>query len=246
MAGRGSFIESFPLFGYDLRDYDALFEEKLDLLLKINSAERVSWSGRLRAPIEDRGVYPRPLQDALPIWLAVGGTPASAVRAARLHLPMMLAIIGGMPERFVPFVDLYRQAAAEADFKSPVVGINSHTFVAETSQEAGDQFFPAYSTMMNRIGQERGWSPMRRSDFDALRSERGALLVGSPQQVIDKILFEHSIFGHQRFVAQMSVGTVPHTQVLKSMELFGTKVVPEVRKALGEKEPAKVDMTRNQ
>ncbi len=235
MAGRGSFIESFPLFGYNLRDYDKLFEEKLDLLLKINTNEKVSWAGELRPALDNLGVYPRPYQQALPVWLAVGGTPASAVRAARLHLPMMVAIIGGMPERFAPFVDLYRQAAAEAGFNNPIAGINSHTFVAETSQQAASEFFPPYSEMMNRIGRERGWSPMARADFDALCSPRGALMVGSPQQVIDKILFEHSLFKHQRYIAQMSVGTMPHLQVLRSMELFASKVIPEVRKALKSK-----------
>lgn len=235
MVGRGSFTESFPLFGYDLKDYDSLFAEKLDLLLKINETEKVSWQGNHRADIAGRGVYPRPHQPFLPVWMAVGGTPASAVRAATLRLPMALAIIGGMPERFVPFVDLYRETAHDAGYQNPSVGINSHVYVADTSQQAADEFFPAYSAMMNHIGQERGWSPMGRPDFEAMRSPRGALLVGSPQQVIDKILFEHELFKHTRFLAQMSMGTVPHKNILRAMELFGTKVVPEVRKALESK-----------
>lgn len=237
MVGRGSFIESFPLFGYNLKDYDALFAEKLDLLLAINESEKVNWSGKLRPSIDYRGVYPRPFQPSLPIWIAVGGTPASAVRAATLRLPMALAIIGGMPERFVPFVDLYRETARDSGYDHPSVGINSHMYIADTSQQAGDEFFPVYSAMMNHIGQERGWSPMGRADFEAMRSPRGSLLVGSPQQIIDKILFEHELFRHTRFLAQMSVGTMPHKKILRSMELFGTEVAPAIRKALAIKQP---------
>ena len=232
MVGRGSFIESFPLFGYNLKDYDALFAEKLDLLLRINENEKVNWTGRLRPSIDHRGVYPRPFQPSLPIWIAVGGTPASAVRAATLRLPMALAIIGGMPERFVPFIELYRETARDSGNENPSVGINSHMYIADTSQQAGDEFFPVYSAMMNHIGQERGWSPMGRADFESMRSPRGSLLVGSPQQIIDKILFEHELFRHTRFLAQMSVGTMPHRKILRSMELFGTQVAPAIRKAL--------------
>ena len=234
MVGRGSFIESFPLFGYNLKDYDSLFADKLDLLLKINENEKVQWQGKHRASIENLGIYPRPYQRSLPIWLAVGGTPSSAVRAATLRLPMALAIIGGMPERFVPFVDLYRQTARSAGVENPSLGINSHVYIADNSQQAADEFFPAYSAMMNRIGKERGWAPMGRADFEAMRSPRGSLLVGSPQQIIDKILFEHELFKHTRFLAQMSVGIVPHKNILRSMELFGTKVATEVRKALSQ------------
>jgi probable LLM family oxidoreductase len=232
MAGRGSFIESFPLFGYDLDDYDALFEEKLELLLAIRDAVRVSWAGRHRAPIDDLGVYPRPVQDPLPIWLAVGGTPASAVRAGTLGLPMALAIIGGQPERFTPFVDLFRRSAEETGHVGLPVSINSHTYVAGTPERAADEFFPGYSTMMNRIGRERGWAPMARPSFDALRTLRGALVVGSPEEVVEKILYQHQLFGHQRFMAQMSVGTMPHAQVMRSIELLGTEVAPVVRKEL--------------
>lgn len=234
MAGRGSFIESFPLFGYDLKDYDALFAEKLDLLLKLNKSEKVTWQGKLRAPLKDAGVYPRPYQRELPIWLAVGGTPESAIRAASLKLPMALAIIGGMPERFVPFVNLYKQAALEVgrDLHDLPLGINTHVFVSDTSQKAGDDYYPTYAAMMNRIGKERGWPPLSREQFDANRSPKGYLMVGSVQQVIDKILYEHELFGHTRFLAQMSVGTIDHKSVMKSMELYGTQVVPAVRKAL--------------
>ena len=231
MAGRGSFIESFPLFGYDLDDYDELFAEKLELLLALRRGERVTWSGRHRAPVESLGVYPRPLQNPLPVWIAVGGTPQSVVRAGTLGLPLALAIIGGMPERFVPLVDLYRQAARRAghDPATLPVGINSHAFLAESSQQAADDFFPSYAEAMTRIGRERGWPPTTRQQFDALRSPRGALLVGSPQEVIDKILYEHELFGNQRFLVQLSVGTMPHDKMLHAIELLGTVVAPAVR-----------------
>jgi probable LLM family oxidoreductase len=232
MAGRGSFIESFPLFGYDLNDYDALFAEKLELLLAVRDAERVTWSGTHRPPIDGLGVYPRPVQQPLPVWIAVGGTPASAARAGTLGLPMALAIIGGQPERFVPFVEVHRAAAAEAGHAALPVSINSHAFVADTSRKAADDFFPGYAAMMNRIGRERGWAPMQRPSFDALRTLRGALVVGSVDEVVEKILFQHDLFGHERFMAQMSVGTMPHEQVLRSIELFGSEVAPKVRAAL--------------
>jgi probable LLM family oxidoreductase len=226
MAGRGSFIESFPLFGYDLDDYDELFSEHLELLLKLRETERVTWSGRHRAALDDAGVYPRPLQDPLPIWIAVGGTQQSVVRAGRLGLPLALAIIGGAPERFVGLVDLYRQAGG----RSLPVGINSHTYVAETSQQAADDFFPSYAGMMSKLGRERGWPHMTRAQFDQLRSPRGALVVGSPAEVAEKILFQHELFGHDRFLAQISVGTMPHTKVMRAIELLGTEVAPIVRK----------------
>jgi alkanesulfonate monooxygenase SsuD/methylene tetrahydromethanopterin reductase-like flavin-dependent oxidoreductase (luciferase family) len=217
MAGRGSFIESFPLFGYDLADYDRLFTEKLEELLE------------LRDGANERGVYPRPLQERIPIWVAVGGTPESAARAGLLGLPMALAIIGGLPERFAPFAELHRKAAAAAGHAPPPpLSINSHMYVAETSKQAADEFFPAYAAMMNAIGRERGWSGITRHDFDALRGPRGALLVGTPDEVAEKILFQHEIFGHQRFLGQMSVGPMPHEQVLRSIELFGAEVAPAV------------------
>jgi probable LLM family oxidoreductase len=234
MAGRGSFIESFPLFGYDLEDYDELFAEKLDLLLALRDGERVTWTGTHRPPLKNLGVYPRPLQDKLPIWIAVGGTPQSVVRAATLGLPLALAIIGGAPERFAPLVDLYRTSAARAghDPKSLAVGINSHAYIADDSRQAADEFYPTYAEVMTRIGRERGWPPTTREQFDALCSPRGALLVGNPEEVAEKILFEHEIFGHQRFLAQMSVGTLPHAKMMRSIELFGTKVAPAVRREL--------------
>jgi probable LLM family oxidoreductase len=239
MAGRGSFIESFPLFGFDLGDYDALFAENLDLLLAIREKERVTWRGGHRAPISDRGVYPRPVQQPLPVWIAVGGTPASVVRAATLGLPLALAIIGGLPENFVPFVDLYRETGERlgVDPAKLKVGINSHTFVGATSQAAADAFYPSYAAAMTRIGKERGWPPTNRQQFDASRTRRGALLVGSAQEVIDKILYEHSLFRHDRFLAQMDVGAVPHRDVMRSIELLGTEVAPVVRKELAERAP---------
>ena len=224
MAGRGSFIESFPLFGYSLSDYDRLFEEKLERLLEVRERD-------------DLGVYPRPLQDPLPVWVAVGGAPESAVRAGRLGLPMALAIIGGQPERFAPFAELHRRAAVEAGHEPPPLSINSHGFVAPTSQEAADEAFPPFAQMMNRIGRERGWPPLARQDFEAARTLRGANFVGSPQQVVDKILFQHEIFRHDRFLIQFSVGSLPHASLMRSIELFGTEVAPAVRAELARREP---------
>jgi len=232
MAGRGSFIESFPLFGYDLKDYDELFSEKLELLVKLNEKEKINWKGKHRPSINNLGIYPRPFQEKLPIWVAVGGTPESVVRAATLHLPMALAIIGGMPDQFVHLISLYRNSARNAGYSTPLVGINSHTYVADTSQQASDEFYPSYADVMTRIGRERGWPGMNRQQFEYMRSAKGSLLVGSPQQVIDKILYEHELFKHNRFLAQMSMGAMPHKSIMHSIELLGTKVAPEVRKAL--------------
>jgi probable LLM family oxidoreductase len=236
MAGRGSFIESFPLFGFDLDDYDSLFAEKLELLLQIRANERVTWHGRHRAPLNDQPVYPRTRAD-LPIWVAVGGNPPSAVRAGALNLPMALAIIGGMPERFLPFINLFRQSARQAghDWEKLPVGINTHGYVAETSQQAADEFYPSYAAQMSRLGVERGWPPMTRERYDASLGLRQHLMIGSPEQVIEKILFQHERLGHQRYLMQMSVGTMPHAQTMRSIELFGTKVAPVVRKAVGRK-----------
>jgi probable LLM family oxidoreductase len=235
MAGRGFFIESFPLFGYDLEDYDELFTEKLDLLIKLNQNEEINWKGKHRASIDSRGVYPRPYQSKLPIWLAAGGTPASAVRAATLGLPLMLAIIGGMPEQFVPFINLYKETAKKVgrDMSQLQFGVNNHMYIGEDSQKAADEFFPYYETMMNRVGRDRGWPPLSRQQFEYSRSPKGALMVGSVQQIIDKILYEHEIFGNTRFFAQASVGNVPHNMIMKSIELFGDRVAPVIRRELG-------------
>jgi probable LLM family oxidoreductase len=230
-AGRGSFTESFPLFGYDLEDYDELFSEKLELLLALRESERVTWSGRHRPALEAAGVYPRPVQDPLPVWIAVGGTPQSVARAGLLGLPLVIAIIGGAPGRFAPLADLFREAARHGghDPATLPVAINSHAYLAESSQRAADDFFPSYAAMMSKIGRERGWPGMTRPQFDGLRSLRGALLVGTPQEAIEKILFQHELFGHGRFLAQFSVGSMPHREVLRAIELFGTEVVPAVR-----------------
>ncbi|HEX8320174.1 LLM class flavin-dependent oxidoreductase [Longimicrobium sp.] len=237
MAGRGSFIESFPLFGYDLQDYDALFSEKLELLLKLRESENVTWSGRHRAPLTGQGVYPRPVQDPLPVWIAVGGTPQSVVRAATLGLPLAVAIIGGMPEQFAPLVQLYRDVASRAghDATKLPVSINSHGYIADTSRQAADEFYPPYADVMTRIGRERGWPPTTRQQYEAQLTRRGALVVGSPSEVIDKILFQHEIFRHERFLLQFSIGTMPHRQIMRCIELFGTEVAPAVRKALAAK-----------
>jgi probable LLM family oxidoreductase len=232
MAGRGSFIESFPLFGYDLEKYDELFAEKLELLLELRQGERVTWSGRQRPALSGQGVYPRPLQDPLPVWIAVGGTPQSVVRAGTLGLPMALAIIGGQPERFAPLAELHRRAARQAGHDTPPLSINSHGFLADTSQEAADLAFPAFKTTMDRIGRERGWPPLSRDQFEASLTLRGANFVGSPAEVIEKILFQHEIFGHQRCLLQFSVGTLPHDRIMRSIELFGTEVAPAVRQEL--------------
>ncbi len=234
MAGRGSFIESFPLFGYDLEDYDELFTEKLDLLLKLNTSTKISWQGKHRPSINNLGVYPRPYQQSIPVWLAAGGTPASAVRAATLGLPLMLAIIGGRPEQFVPFINLYKETFVKTgkDTSQLQFGVNNHFYVSENSQQAADEFYPYYAEVMSRIGRERGWPPLSRQQYEYLRSPEGALMVGSVEEVTDKILYEHQLFGNTRFLAQASVGNVPHQKVMHSIELFGTKVLPAVRKEI--------------
>jgi probable LLM family oxidoreductase len=234
MAGRGSFIESYPLFGFDLDDYDELFAEKLELLLALRASERVTWSGKHRAPLNDVGVYPRPVQNPLPVWIAVGGTPASVARAGALGLPLMIAIIGGAPVRFAPLVELYRESArrAQADPSGLAVGINSHMYLAETARRARDEFFPAYSQMMNRIGRERGWPPMSRAQFDAGCEPEGHLLVGTPEEVTAKILAHHELFENDRFLGHISVGVLPHERAMRATELYGSEVAPAVRAAL--------------
>lgn len=243
-AGRGSFTESYPLFGYELEDYDELAQEKLGLLLKVRDSEKVTWSGKFRAPIHNRGVYPRPAQEKLPVWVGVGGNPASVERAGRLGLPLIIAIIGGGPARFVPLVEHYRESAAAAgqDPSKLKVAINSHTHLAETSRQAADEFFTPYATLMNTVGRERGWAPMTRNQYEALRSPTGALHVGSADEVIEKLLYEYELFGHDRYVAQMSVGPQPHEQTLKAIELLGTKVAPVVREEI-EKRKARIAVT---
>lgn len=238
MAGRGSFIESFPLFGYDLQDYHTLFAEKLELLLEIREHTEVYWSGHHRAPLTGQSVYPRPIQQPLPLWIAVGGTPESIVRAARLGLPLALAIIGGWPEQFVPMAKLYNKVVAEAGHDRAGLGlsINSHGFIADDAQEAREIAFAPFTQVMNKIGQERGWPPMTREQFDTSCTLRGANFIGSPDEIIEKILFQHELFNHDRFLLQMSVGTMPHDRMMRAVELLGTKVAPVVRKEIGHRQ----------
>lgn len=238
MVGRGSFIESFPLFGYDLQNYEELFSEKLKLLMKLREEEKITWQGKYRPSINNRGVYPQPYQDKIPVWRAVGGTPKSAYEAGAMGMPMAIAIIGGQPAQFKQMADLHRRAAEEYNQPKPALSINSHGFIAETTEEAADIAFPAFKTTMDKIGKERGWPPMSRQQFDASITLKGANVVGSPQDVIDKIIYQHEIFNHDRFLLQMSVGSVPHEKLLKSIELFAKEVAPAVREKLGHASPA--------
>jgi probable LLM family oxidoreductase len=234
-AGRGSFVESFPLFGLELEDYDTLFSEKLAMLLEINKGERLSWPGGRHTPkVEGRGVYPRPYRDGLPVWIAVGGTPQSVVRAGTLGLPLAVAVIGGEPARFAPFFRLYDESARRAGHDRAGLGtsLNVHGFVGATTQEAADAFYLPQAEVMNRIGRERGWGPTSRAQFDASRAARGALFVGSPAEVTDKILAMHEVLGFDRFVIQMAIGVIEHRVLMRAIELFATRVAPEVRKAL--------------
>ena len=236
MAGRGSFVESFPLFGYNLDDYDALFEEKLAELLEIRKGGQVRWPGSDHTkPIPGIEIYPKPIQDPLPLWIAVGGTPNSVARAAYYGLPLMIAIIGGQPRQFAPLVKFYRETAEKTgkDPSTLPVGISSHGFIAENSQDAIDISFPSHHAAMARIGRERGWAPGTKEQFVAGARPEGAYFMGSPQEVIDKILMQHEWFRHDRFGLQLSVGTVPHDKVMKAIELFGTVVKPAIDKALG-------------
>lgn len=233
MVGRGSFIESFPLFGYDLNDYDALFEEKLQMLLAINAEARLRWAGSAHTPrVEGLGVYPRPVNGKLPIWIAAGGTPDSMIRAGVLGCPLALAIIGGAPRRFAPLADLYRRAAAQAGNADIArVSLNVHGFVGEDSQRAADLFYPAQKAVMDQIGRERGWGPQSRAQYDAAIGPEGAMFVGSPAQLVDKILGLKQDLGFDRVSIQMAIGIIEHKEMLKAIELLGTRVAPELRKA---------------
>src|SRR5246500_3833638 len=235
VAGRGSSIEAFPLFGFDLDDYDSLFAEKLDLLLKIRENTRIHWSGKYRAPLAVQAIYPRPLQDPLPIWVGVGGTPASFVRAGTLGLPLMVAIIGGEPKRFRPLIDLYREAGRRAGHSEErlKVGLHAIGFLGNTTGEAADDFYPGYAHTFTKIGKERGWPPTTRAQFDALRGPTGALLVGDAETVAKKIIYVNEVLGGlSRITFQMGVSALPHQKMLRSIELLGTRVGPIVRKEL--------------
>lgn len=231
LVGRGSFIESFPLFGYSLSDYDDLFAEKLDLLLQIRDNERVTWTGKFRSPLHDQPIYPRPQQDPFPIWIAVGGTPASVVRAGRKGLPLAIAIIGGDPARFAPLGDLHRRTLSESGHDPEVVplAVHAHGIVGDDADQIAGDYYPAYATAMSKIGQERGWGPMTRSQFDWMRTPDGSLVLGDPDTVARKILRWKELLGIQRFMLHISVGTLPHDQVMRSIELLGTKVAERVR-----------------
>ena len=235
MAGRGSFIESFPLFGLDLEDYDSLFSEKLDLLLNLRENVNVNWSGKHRPALTGQGVYPRPLQNPLPVWLGVGGTPQSFARAGALGLPLMVAIIGGEPHRFRPLIDLYYEAGKRAGHprEQLKVGIHAIGYVADTTERAADEFFPGYADAFTKIGKERGWPPTTRAHFDALRGPTGALLVGGPEAAVEKILYYNEVLGGiSRLSFQMSVATLPHARLMRATEILGDQVAPMVKKAL--------------
>jgi probable LLM family oxidoreductase len=235
VAGRGSFIEAFPLFGLELDDYDSLFAEKLDLLLKIREHTHVHWSGKHRPALTGQAVYPRPMQNPLPVWLGVGGTPGSFIRAGMLGLPLMVAIIGGEPHRFRPLIDLYRKTALRAghSLDQLKVGIHSLGYIAESSAAAADDFFPGYAQSFTEIGKERGWPPVTRAHFNAQLGPTGALLVGDPETVAEKILcLNESLGGISRLTFQMSVAALAHAKLMRAIELLGTHVAPLVRKAL--------------
>lgn len=232
VVGRGSFIESFPLFGLELKDYDALFAEKLELLLDIREQTEVHWSGKFRAPLMGQGIYPRPVQEKLPIWLGVGGTPESFVRAGSMGLPLMIAIIGGEPHRFRPLVDLYREAGRRAGHRAETlqVGIHALGYVADTDQQAADDFFPGYAQAFTQIGRERGWPPVTRRQFDALLGKTGALIVGAPESVIAKVKhYDEVLGGIARLDFQMSVASLSHGQLLSAIRLLGERVAPAIR-----------------
>ncbi len=230
LVGRGSFIESFPLFGYDLNDYDELFAEKLDLLLQIRDNETVTWSGRFRPPISGQGIYPRP-ERPLPIRVGVGGTPQSIIRAARRGLPVALAIIGGSPDRFKVLADLHRRTLVESGYDPAEVplSVHAHGYIADTTDQAAEEFYGSYATAMSRIGRERGWGPMTRDQYDLMRGPGGSLVLGDPETVAAKILRWKEVLGVNRFELHVSVGSLPHDQVLRNIELLGTKVAPLVR-----------------
>jgi len=234
MAGRGSFIESFPLFGYNLQDYDELYEEKLELLLKINKEPKITWKGKFRAELNNQEVLPRAVNNHLKIWVAVGGTPESVERAGRLGLPVMFAIIGGQPVQFKPLFDYYKKVyqAYGHDMNKFQVGVHMHSLFGENSQDISDYYFPLYSAQMNRIGKTRGWAPFQRNQFEAGRNKDGALIIGDVNESVDKILAMEQTFGLTRFSAHMDVGGPSHSAMMKSIEIFGTQIAPKVRAAL--------------
>lgn len=235
LAGRGAFIESFPLFGYSTTDYDELFTEHMDLLLQLNHNEKVTWSGTFRSSLRNAEISPRPVHNGIPIWMGVGGTPESAVRAGKFGVGMALAILGGNPQRFKPLVDIYRQAGKEAGHSSDVlkVGVTGHAYIAETTEQAKDEFYPYYSNYWYYVNRQRGFGrKMSRQEFDEMASADTALFVGSPDQIVEKILYQHELYGHTRFLAQVDIGGLPFNKVARNIELLATKVAPQIRKAI--------------
>ncbi|HTE88724.1 MAG TPA: LLM class flavin-dependent oxidoreductase [Terriglobales bacterium] len=238
VVGRGSFVDSFPLFGLQLKDYDSLFAEKLDLLLKIRENEHVHWSGKHRTALTGQGVYPRPVQNPLPIWLGVGGTPQSFARAGALGLPLMVAIIGGETRRFRPLIDLYRETGKRFGYSPDRlrVGVHALGYIARTTQEAVDDFFPGYARAIASVAKERGWPAVTRADFDAQRTPEGALLVGNAEEVVEKIVrHSEALGGISRLTFQMNVASLPHPKLIRAIEAIGTRVVPAVRERLADK-----------
>lgn len=234
VAGRGSFIESFPLFGYNLNDYNELFEEKLNLLLQLNQHEVINWEGKFRAPLVNQTVYPRP-ERKIPVWIAVGGTPQSVFRAARLGLPVIFAIIGGRPKQFIQLVEYYKETYIQFghDPEKMQIGVHSHTFIGDSKQQILDEYYPLYAAQMDRIGRDRGWSPYTKMQFEGGMSPEGALFMGDTNQVTEKIIQTIEMFGLTRFIAHLDIGAPSHNQMMKAIELFGNEVIPAVRKAIG-------------
>ncbi len=243
ISGRGAFIESFPLFGYDTNDYDALFTEHIELFLKLVKNERVTWNGQFRSPLRNAEIAPRPLQEELPIWVGVGGSPDSAARAGRLGVGMAIAILGGKPERFKPLVDQYRKAGIEAGHPAEKlqVGITGHGYLAKTTQQAKDEYYPYYSNYWSYVNRQRGMSgTISRADFDRMAGADTALFVGSPQQIVEKILYQYELFGHTRFMAQIDIGGLPFKKVAEGIELLATQVAPIVRRETSKESKQKV------
>lgn len=235
MAGRGSFIESFPLYGYNLNDYEELFEEKLDLLVKINKENPITWKGKHRAPLNNQLILPRAVNDNLNIWVAVGGTPESVLRAGRLGLPVIFAIIGGNPAQFKPLFEYYEKVYDHFghDKSKLQMGVHMHAFFGENTQQTADEYYPVYAAQMDRVGSTRGWPPFQKQQYDMGRGKYGHLVIGDASESIEKILYLHDLFGLTRFSAHMDVGGPSHSSLMKSIEIFGTKIAPAVRKAIG-------------
>ncbi|WP_249871481.1 LLM class flavin-dependent oxidoreductase [Oceanobacillus saliphilus] len=234
IAGRGAFVESFPLFGYDFNDYDSLFEENLELLMKLNESERVTWNGKFRTPLQDAEIAPRPFQEKIPVWVGVGGTPSSAARAGRYGLGMTIAMIGGTHSGFMPLIDAYRTAGQQAGFDNQLeIGITGHGYIAETMENAKDEFYPYYANYMQNISKQRGMNgQLKRSDFERITGKENVMFIGSPQEIIEKVLYQHELYGHTRFMLQTDIGALPFEKVAKTIELLATEVAPVLRREI--------------